>query len=151
MVAVGSVDLHSLAQLFLAGPNDKYTSFIRVLTESKQSLKVPDHPEVNTLVEDLRGRSFSRIMEAIFGGTVTAYLENKRSSTLTLFLEKSEYTVGQWLQWKMMEMMYLGALYEVNPFDQPKVEDYKRGTREILKTGRYAGKNPYQKQENNLC
>ena len=149
MVAVGSVDLHSLAQLFLAGPNDKYTSFIRVLTESKQNLKVPDHPEVDTLVEDLRGRSFSQIMEAIFGGTVAAYLENKRPSTLTLFPEKSEYTLGQWLQWKMAEMMYLGVLYEVNPFDQPKVEDYKRGTREILKTGRYAEENPYQKQENN--
>ncbi len=143
VVAVGSVDLHSLAQLFLAGPNDKYTSFIRVLTENKQSLKVPDHPEVDTLVEDLRGRSFSQIMEAIFGGTVAAYLENKRPSTLTLFPEKSEYTIGQWLQWKMMEMMYLGALYEVNPFDQSKVDDYKRVTIEILKTNSYAGKNPY--------
>ncbi len=149
MVAVGSVDLHSLAQLFLAGPNDKYTNFIKVLAESKQSLKIPDRPEVDTLVENLRGKSFSEVMEAIFGGTVAAYVENRRPSTVTLFPEKSEYTVGQWLQWKMMEMMYLGALYEVNPFDQPKVEDYKKVTREILKAGRYAEQNPYQKQEDN--
>jgi len=32
----------------------------------------------------------------------------------------------------MMEMMYLGFLLEVNPFDQPNVEDYKVKTRKIL-------------------
>jgi glucose-6-phosphate isomerase len=32
----------------------------------------------------------------------------------------------------MMEMMFLGALCQVNPFDQPNVEAYKRETRSIL-------------------
>ncbi|RKY69634.1 MAG: hypothetical protein DRQ02_00540 [Candidatus Latescibacterota bacterium] len=151
VVAVGSVDLHSVAQLFLAGPNDKYTNFIKVAAQSRQSLRVPDSPEVDTLAENLAGKSFPEVMEAIFGGTVAAYLENRRPSTATVLPERSEYTVGQWLQWKMMEMIYLGALYEVNPFDQPKVEDYKKVTREILKAGRYGEQNPYQKREDNRC
>ncbi len=115
------------------------------MTDSKDGIGVPDWPEVDVLVENLRGKKLSEIMEAIFGGTIAAYLENKRPSSVTLFPEKSEYTIGQWLQWKMMEMMYLGALYEVNPFDQPKVEDYKRVTKKILKTGRSATQNPYQR------
>jgi glucose-6-phosphate isomerase len=32
----------------------------------------------------------------------------------------------------MMEIMYLGALMKVNPFNQPQVEEYKRETRKIL-------------------
>ena len=45
----------------------------------------------------------------------------------------SENSLGQYLQLKMIETMYLARLMGVNAFDQPKVEDYKRETREILK------------------
>jgi glucose-6-phosphate isomerase len=40
--------------------------------------------------------------------------------------------MGQLLQFMMMEMIYLGFLLNVNPFDQPNVEDYKVETRKIL-------------------
>ena len=36
------------------------------------------------------------------------------------------------MQFKMIEMVYLGKLLEVNPFDQPNVEEYKEETRKIL-------------------
>jgi glucose-6-phosphate isomerase len=32
----------------------------------------------------------------------------------------------------MMETMYLGYLMDVNPFDQPGVEKYKKETRKLL-------------------
>jgi glucose-6-phosphate isomerase len=32
----------------------------------------------------------------------------------------------------MMETLFLGKLLNVNPFDQPNVESYKRETRKIL-------------------
>jgi len=46
--------------------------------------------------------------------------------------DKSESSIGQLLQMKMMEMMYLGSLMNVNPFDQPNVESYKTETKKIL-------------------
>jgi glucose-6-phosphate isomerase len=46
---------------------------------------------------------------------------------------KKEKSMGQLLQFMMMEMMYLGALLNVNPFDQPNVERYKTETRRVLK------------------
>jgi glucose-6-phosphate isomerase len=46
--------------------------------------------------------------------------------------EKSAYLVGQFMQIKMLEIMYLGYLLNVNPFDQPAVELYKKETRKIL-------------------
>ena len=36
------------------------------------------------------------------------------------------------LQLKMMEIMYLGYFLDVNPFDQPNVEMYKRETQRLL-------------------
>ncbi len=36
------------------------------------------------------------------------------------------------MQFKMIETIYLGYLLDVNPFDQPDVESYKKETREIL-------------------
>jgi glucose-6-phosphate isomerase len=45
---------------------------------------------------------------------------------------KSEYSIGQFLQFKMIETIFLGYLLDVNPFDQPNVESYKEETRKIL-------------------
>jgi glucose-6-phosphate isomerase len=45
---------------------------------------------------------------------------------------KSEYPIGQFLQFKMIETIYLGYLLNVNPFNQPNVESYKEETRKIL-------------------
>lgn len=46
--------------------------------------------------------------------------------------DKTASSIGQFMQFKMMEIMFLGALCKVNPFDQPNVEAYKRETRKIL-------------------
>jgi glucose-6-phosphate isomerase len=42
------------------------------------------------------------------------------------------YELGAFMQFKMLEMMYLGALMEVNPFNQPNVESYKVETKNLL-------------------
>jgi glucose-6-phosphate isomerase len=40
--------------------------------------------------------------------------------------------MGQLLQLQMLQIVYLGYLLHVNPFDQPHVELYKKETRKIL-------------------
>jgi len=46
--------------------------------------------------------------------------------------EISEYSLGAFMQWKMIEVMLLGKLMGVNAFDQLNVENYKEKTRRIL-------------------
>jgi glucose-6-phosphate isomerase len=43
-----------------------------------------------------------------------------------------EHSIGAFLQFKMLEMMYLGQLLNVNSFDQPSVESYKIETKRLL-------------------
>ena len=48
--------------------------------------------------------------------------------------DKSAATIGQFLQMKMIEIMFLGYLLYLNPFNQPNVDEYKIETKKILET-----------------
>ncbi len=130
-VSIGSTDLHSVGQLYLGGPYDKFTSFISV-QKSKSNIAVPVLDEFEQLVAQIQGKRLSLIMDAILEGVYAAYQKSNRPFVSIALPEKSAYYVGQLLQFKMIEIMYLGYLLDINPFDQPQVELYKKETREIL-------------------
>ncbi|HZW61994.1 MAG TPA: hypothetical protein VFF04_07250, partial [Candidatus Babeliales bacterium] len=80
----------------------------------------------------IQKRSLADVMHAIIQGTQIAYMHGRRPFVTWTLQEKSPFYIGQLLQAKMIEMMYLGFLLNVNPFDQPNVESYKQETRKIL-------------------
>jgi glucose-6-phosphate isomerase len=129
-VSIGSTDLHSMAQLYFGGPNDKLFTIITV--KNTAAVKVPSMPEFEPLVHNIQGKRLSAIMEAIVGGVkVTLEKENRPYCSIEL-ADAAEESIGALLQLHMMEMMYLAALLDVNPFDQPNVESYKVETKRIL-------------------
>ena len=130
-VSIGSLDLHSMVQLYLGGPIDKATTFVS-LNRYNNSIFVPSHQEFNHLVKNIQGKSLNEIMDAILKGVKIAYAKQKRPFLEVILPDRSESSLGQFIQFKMMETMYLGALMKVNPFNQPRVEDYKRETKRIL-------------------
>jgi glucose-6-phosphate isomerase len=130
-VSLGSNDLHSVTQLYLAGPRDKFTTFVKVAQDTI-SLSVPYDEQLNGIVHHVQGKTMTEIMDAVFRGVENAYRVVNRPFVTIELPHKSAFFVGQFLQMKMMEMMYLGFLLNVNPFDQPHVELYKKETRAIL-------------------
>ncbi|MDA1334515.1 MAG: hypothetical protein O2794_00670, partial [bacterium] len=130
-VALGSLDLHAMAQLYLSGPHDKLTTFLYA-ENNKEGLKVPKRLMFPGLVEGIAGRDMTHIMDAIYGGAIAAYKKNNLPFMEIIFDEIHEDSIGQYLQMKMMEMMYLAKLLGINAFDQPNVEDYKAETRKLL-------------------
>jgi glucose-6-phosphate isomerase len=132
-VSIGSTDLHSVAQLYLSGPYNRFTTFVMV-EKNKTDLILPHHEMFDRLVPSIQGTSFATLMNAILEGTKSAYLHDKRPFITMNIPEKSAYYLGQWMQIKMIEIMYLGFLMNVNPFDQPQVELYKKETKKILAT-----------------
>ena len=130
-ISVGSTDLHSVAQLHLGGPYDKFTTFISV-KNSRPCLYVPKRDEYSDLVPGIDEKSLEEILNAILEGTKEAFRKDKRPFIEISLPDKSEGSIGQFMQLKMIETMYLGHLLNVNPFDQPDVEKYKRETRRIL-------------------
>ena len=71
-------------------------------------------------------------MQAIYKGTTIAYQNNSLPFVELQLPEKSAWCIGQFLQYNMMQIIYLGYLLNINPFDQPQVELYKQETRKIL-------------------
>ncbi len=134
IISVGSADLHSMAQLYLGGPKDKFTTFVYAPEDSKEVI-VPKDIIFPGLVEGVEGKELGTIMDAIFRGAKEAYKKDGLPFVEVILKDTGEYTLGQFLQFKMIEMMYLARLFEVNAFDQPNVEDYKRVTRRILHEG----------------
>jgi len=130
-VSIGSTDLHSMAQLYLGGPFDKFTTFVHV-EKNHADVRLPTYEEYNTLVKGIQGRPLDEIMHAIFLGTKAAFRNQKRPFIELTLPDKTASSIGQLLQMKMMEMMYLGFMLGINPFDQPNVEAYKKETRQIL-------------------
>jgi glucose-6-phosphate isomerase len=128
-VSIGSTDLHSVGQLYLGGPLDKLTTFVRA--DSTSRIRTPGRLTF-PLVAGIAGKRITDIMYAIYGGVTAAYRKKKLPYTEICLADTSEQSLGEYLQFKMMEIMYLGKLMNVNAFDQPNVELYKKETKRLL-------------------
>jgi glucose-6-phosphate isomerase len=131
-VSIGSTDLHSVGQLYLGGPLDKFTSFIWA-RNCEDPMALPKKPLMPGLVQNLEGASAHSIMGAILEGVEMAYSKKELPFMEIVMPEISEFAIGEFMQYKMIEMMYLGKLMNVNAFDQPNVELYKIETARKLK------------------
>lgn len=128
MVSIGSTDLHSVGQLYFGGPRDKFTSFLSVADTPK--VIVPKNKRA--ILKDLQGLTFKEIKDAILKGTMSAFKKNKLPFNHYELKSKTEYELGYFMQTKMLETIFFAHLLQVDPFDQPSVEEYKKETRKIL-------------------
>lgn len=129
-VSIGTTDLHSVGQLYIGGPLDKFTTFITV-KKNKSDVMVPKQL-LHSLAPYCANKTLVQIMDAIAQGVQATYHEYKRPFVTIQLPAKSELYLGQLLQCKMLEIVYLAYLLDVSPFDQPQVELYKQQTRKLL-------------------
>ena len=132
IISVGSTDLHSLGQLYLGGPKDRTTLFV-ASKSADNKVRVPSERIFPNLIPSIKGKTFSEIMKAIREGVKIAYQKNELPFSEAVFEKITERELGFFMEWKMIETMYLGQLLGVNVFDQPEVELYKKETERILK------------------
>lgn len=130
LVSIGSTDLHSVAQLFLGGPDDKFHVFVK--TGFKKNITIKNDKMLNEVSNVMDSKSFDSVMDAIYGGTIGAFKKKKVPFYEVEMEFIDEYAIGQFIQFKMIEMMFLGKLFNINPFDQPNVEEYKSITKKLL-------------------
>ncbi|MBU0722732.1 hypothetical protein KJ973_02395 [Patescibacteria group bacterium] len=131
IISIGLTDLHSMAQLYLGGPQDKFTTFLSVRDEGKD-INVPEIPLLEGLITGISGHSLEFITDAIKQGVQATYKNLNLPFMSIVMPEISPYYLGQYLQFEMIKTMYLAKLLRVNAFDQPAVEQYKIATRKIL-------------------
>lgn len=131
-VTVGSTDLHSVGQLYLGGPKSRLTTFVSIKSDS--NIILPEERVWPDIVPMVTGKSAANVLSAIESGTKTAYTEASLPYTSLVMESISTSDLAEFMQWKMCEVMMLGHLLRVNPFDQPHVENYKKVTKQILES-----------------
>jgi glucose-6-phosphate isomerase len=132
IVSIGSMDLHSMVQLYLGGMKNIFTNFIYA-SEDVGKAAVPKDEIFSGIAPDLPGKNFSEILGAILEGTKGSYQNHSLPFMETVLSKIDEYSLGEFLQLKMIETMFLANLWKINAFDQPEVESYKKITKELLK------------------
>ncbi len=130
-VAIGTTDLHSVLQLYLGGPNDKITTFIHS-NDSNNQLSIPANRMFPNIYTEIDGKSTKHVSDAIYESVKDSYAKKGLPFMEISFTAINEKILGKFLQFKMIEMMYLCKLFNVNTFDQPQVEAYKIETRKRL-------------------
>ncbi|HXW85864.1 MAG TPA: hypothetical protein VEK38_00830 [Candidatus Bathyarchaeia archaeon] len=130
LVSVGSNDLHSVAQLYLSGPFNTTTTFVSV-DQAAHDIRLPAQSS-DILLPSLANISAHTLTTTILHAVKETYEKHKRPFMHIELPSLSPYYLGQLLQMHMIEMVYLATLLQVNPFDQPTVEEYKQRTRELL-------------------
>ena len=131
IVSIGTIDLHSMAQLYFSGPQNIFATFI-YSPRPELTAAIPENPKLK-LAPGLAGRPLNAIMDAIYEGVTTAYRQQGLPFNEISLPDLSPNTLGQIMQLKMTSVMLLAKLLHVNAFDQPGVEHYKQATRQILK------------------
>jgi len=131
LAAVGATDQHSILQLLMEGPADKVVCFVGV-RDRPVDRRIPElHPEIEALGY-LGGHDLGHLLDAERRATAEALRRRGRMS-LTLELERLDARcLGQLLLLLEQATVYAGALYGVNPLDQPGVELGKRLTYGLL-------------------
>jgi glucose-6-phosphate isomerase len=118
--AVGATDQHAQVQLFMEGPHDKAVVFVK--TEPTEDVEIPSiHPGVDEL-EYLGGASLGALLDAERRATTEALRRGGRPSMTLDVGAVTPASLGGLLMFLQIATVYAGALYGVDPLNQPGVE-----------------------------
>ena len=112
-LSVAPKDHHSLLQLYLDGPRDKFFTFF---SSSKKSNKTID-----------------AIVNAQCKATKSIFRKRKIPFRQFIFKKNDESELGKVFTFFVLETIFLSYLMKVNPFDQPAVEQVKTETKKFLR------------------
>lgn len=125
--ALGATDQHSQIQLYREGPNDKLFTFLQVRDFGK-NLKIGPSPDCAPELGFLAGKDLGTLLNNEKRATEYALLQDKRPCLTVLFDRVNAYTVGQFIYLYEVTTSFAGALFGINPYDQPAVELGKEAT-----------------------
>jgi len=129
IVSTGPKDHHSLLQLYLDGPKDKmfYILSSKGLYNTKVGNKYLDKKS-----KFLKNKKLNKIILSQKDALVTV-LKKKNIPFREIYIKNfTEEAIGELFSYFMLETAMIGKLINVNPFDQPAVEEVKTLTKKFL-------------------
>ena len=125
IVAIGTTDMHAQTQQHQEGKLNKVVQFVKV-AKWENDLTVPNiFPEAQKLA-DISGVTMGQALEVARQSNADALASNHRFNACFTLPELNAYHLGELLYMLAMSIAYEGELANVDAFNQPGVEAYKR-------------------------
>ena len=129
--AFGAADQHSILQLLMEGPRDKVVVFIG-RGRAEQDLTIPRGFEEKPAVSYLGGHTLHGLLDGERRATAEA-LRRAGRMNMTISVDRIDaQAAGALLMLFQYAVVHAGALYRVDPLDQPGVEEAKSLTCGLL-------------------
>jgi len=125
--ALGTIDQHSQLQLYLEGPNDKVITFLK-LRDFECDVEIPGLYPENPELMYLSQKSLRKLNEFEESATELVLKEKSRPNASITLSRLDAENIGALILFIEMQTAYAGYLYNINPYDQPAVEQGKRFT-----------------------
>jgi glucose-6-phosphate isomerase len=119
--ALGATDQHSQVQLYVEGPFDKTVTFLAV-AERGLDVAIPRSYEDIEALGYLGGHTLGGLLDAERRATAAALAERGRMNMTVTLPRLDAHALGELLMMLEIATVHAGALYDVDPLDQPGVE-----------------------------
>ena len=129
LISSAPKDHHSLAQLYLDGPKDKIFYIFSEKTSSSNKIRIK---KTFKKIDFLSNKSLNQIKDAQKNAFIKVLKKNGIPFREFKILDGSEKTLGEFFSYFMLETAIIGKLANINPFNQPAVEQIKINTKNIL-------------------
>ena len=130
ILSFGPRDHHSLLQLYLDGPKDKFFTFFNS-SKKENKFKIGQNIIPNNM-SFLKNKNLEFIINALCDATKNIFKLKKIPFRQITFRKKDEDELGKIFTFFVLETILLSRLMNINPFDQPAVEQVKNETRRFL-------------------
>lgn len=121
--ALGATDQHSQLQLYLDGPQDKFFTFLEV--DQKIDFNVADLNIDHPAYKSLSGHSLNELLKAELRATYKTIRAHDLPLRLITIPSINTYYLAQLMLNTVLETLAVSVIWDVNPFDQPAVEEGK--------------------------
>ncbi len=127
-----STDLHSLGQFIQDGSPILFETILYV-NEPLLDIEIPYEAENLDELNYLAGKKLSYVNKQAFLGTLSAHVNEGKVPNLVFEIEKLDtFTLGYMFYFFMRSCAVSAYLLEINPFNQPGVEVYKKNMFQLL-------------------
>ena len=128
---VFSTDLHSLGQFIQDGSKILFETVLDIQNSNDELLIPYDDANVDKL-NFLAGKDLNYVNHTAMLGTLFAHSDGNVPNIVLELKDRSEYSFGYLIYFFELACAISGYVLNVNPFNQPGVEDYKRNMFALL-------------------
>ena len=126
-----TADLHSMGQYIQEGERHLFETVVR-FGKSKNTILVPYDESDGDGLNFLAGKDMDFIATQAMDGTLLAHVEGGVPNLIVRAGENNAYTYGELVYFFEYACGLSGYMLDVNPFDQPGVEAYKKNMFALL-------------------